>query len=180
MSNPHHFTEKKRSLLIVSGLSFIAIVLLLKPDSFTHPIINGPLTLYYSELPSTIILGQSFPLELRVKTGSEPINAAQVKLKYDPRILDISKMNTSQSFCSFYADNSFDTIVGEVKLACGTPNPGFTGDSVLIHLTMRAKTTGTSSLTLDPKETEVLANDGKGTNLLKSVPNASITVKNSF
>ena len=180
MTFKRRLPRKFGSILIVSLLCAVAMYLVLRPSLLSQSTNRGNLSIYFSEMPHTVPLGQNIPVEVRVRTGSTAINAAQVKLKYDPRVLDIIKMNTDQSFCSFYVTNSFDTISGEVNLACGTPSPGFTGDSVLIHLTMRAKGTGTTDLTLDPKATKILANDGKGTSLLHSVPKALITVRTSF
>ena len=177
---PLRLPRKLSSILIVSSLCIVAIYLVLQPTLISRSTNKGSLSIYFSDISHSVPLGQSIPVEIRLRTGSTAINAAQIKMKYDPRVLDIIKMNTDQSFCSFYVTNSFDTITGEVNLACGTPNPGFTGDSVLIHLTMRAKGVGTTDLLLDPKVTKILANDGQGTSLLHSVPKATITVRNSF
>ena len=180
VKTPRRLPKKLSSIAIVSGLCAVAIYLLLQPTLLSKSTNKGNLSVYFSDTPHTVPLGQSIPVEIRLRTGSTAINAAQIKLKYDPHVLDVIKMNTNQSFCSFYVANSFDTITGEVNLACGSPNPGFTGDSVLIHLTMRAKGVGTTDLLLDPNATKILANDGKGTSLLHSVPKVSITVRNSF
>jgi hypothetical protein len=135
----------------------------------------------YFLLPTpTIGVGQPFSVELRVKTNGQPINAVESVIHFNPVYLEIVNMTTEKSFCSYYPDKSFDTIRGEIHISCGLPNPGFQGDSVVVHLNMRAKLVGISKITVDGPTASVLANDGKGTNILKKAPEISITVNQIF
>lgn len=173
-----HWTERT----VLWGMVIIAALILL-PHYLTerafHPQ-SGAAQIYLAEPPTNIHPGQTFDLEVRMSSRTRSVNAAQFQLVFNPAILEVLTMTTTESFCSFYAANSFDTIKGEVEVACGTPNPGFTGDSVLAKITMRANTAGETSLTLNPDKTMVLANDGKGTNLVKDLDPYSLVITPSF
>ena len=127
-----------------------------------------------------IYVGQSFVVKAQLSAPNMNINAAQIRLEYNPHFLEIIKMTTEKSFCSFYAENNFDNNKGVVNLACGTPNPGFRGDSTLLELTFRSRLVGDQSIKFTPGEANILANDGKGTNILKKTDDLNINIVQSF
>lgn len=129
----------------------------------------GDAKFYFTATNSTISVGQNFNVELRIKTGRNAINAAGTTIKYPNKYLEVVKMTTDQSFCTFYTENAFDNNRGEINLSCGTPNPGFVGDTPFVKLTMRAKNFGNIKLELS-KDSSILANDGEGTELSNSHP----------
>lgn len=134
----------------------------------------------YFLAPSTISIGQTFALELRIKTNGTPINAVESVIHYNPSYLLVTNMTTENSFCSFYLDNNFDTIKGEVHISCGTPNPGYQGDSVVVRMTMRPKIAGSSVVQVEPATANVTANNGKGTNILNKAPTTTLTVNQIY
>lgn len=162
-------------VLVITGISFLILLLpfIIARD---QRIVSGSADLYFSNPPENIPVGQTATLELRLHTVTNATNAIGLVMNYDPKILDLVKLTTDQSFCSFYTENSFDTIKGEVRLSCGTPSPGFTGDSVLLDLSFRGKEVGSTTLHFDNKQTMVLANDGKGTNILSTPPHLTLNV----
>ena len=128
---------------------------------------KGAATLIFSPPPKDLALGQVADIDLRLSSPRQAVNAVQAVIEVDPHQIELLGMTTQQSFCSFYAENTFDKIKGEVRLACGTPHPGFQGDSTVVSLRLRTKVVGTSQLTLRRSQSSVLADDGKGTNLLE-------------
>lgn len=144
------------------------------------PISNTESTFYFVPPASSIHVGQTVTLELRVKTGAEAINAVSASIRIDPRFFQIISINTQQSFCSFYPDNTFDTIRGEITISCGSPSPGFLGDSSIVQAQIRAVTVGDTQVTLVPKESLILANDGHGSNLLRHYPTVTLKSSNTF
>jgi len=162
--------------LFIGLLLVFGVPLFLSKDSARG---TGQAVLTLSGPTSSITIGESFHVLLTMHSTIS-VNAVGFVLKYDPKILTIEQMSTAQSFCSFYPDNSFDNIKGEVHLSCGAPNPGFIGDSVLLDLTMHSKTNGTSNITLDPATAQILANDGKGTNLINKVPKLDVAIIQTF
>jgi hypothetical protein len=172
----------RRTVWLAAFVGAVAI-LFASPSiiSLSERIIGGErAVLEIDSSADTVTPGQSFTVQVALNTKGTNVNAAGIAVKFDPRSLEIVQMSTVDSFCSFYAENSFDTIKGEVHLSCGTPNPGFTGTSNLVTLTMRSKIVGKSEISIEP-DAQILANDGKGTNLLKSgIASKTITVKQTF
>ena len=131
---------------------------------------------YFINQNPKLTIGNTFQISLHVKTGKKAINSIGSTINFNPNQLEVTKMTTEDSFCTFYADNSFDNIKGEVAMYCGTPNPGFTGDSTVVTLTFRAKTSGKASLIIDKKTAQILANDGKGTDLNTNTPSLNLQI----
>ena len=173
--------SKKRKILLGSLLLLILILIFPGILSISRQLKgeNKAILKLLTPQPS-VYVGTTFPLDIKLSTPHKTINAVEFTMTFNPQILEILTMSTAQSFCSFYADNSFDNIKGEVTIACGVPNPGFSGESVLVHLSMRSKTSGSPQIALIPEKTRVLANDGKGTNLIETTPTLVIPVKSTY
>lgn len=172
----------------LAGLALILIFLLIFPGILYLPASisegNGAASFYFVAPPDAnfLSLDSTFKVELRVKSPRVAINSVGSVIKVDPQMLEILTVSTATSFCSFYPDNAFDTIKGEVTISCGTPHPGFQGDSSVITITMRPKNFGTTKVSLDSKEAMVLADDGKGTNLLRKdqLPSLALSIQRPF
>ncbi len=121
-------------------------------------------------------VGKTFTVQIELDSMGTFVNAIQSYLEFDPRVLQISDVDTSQSFCKFYPENNFNNEKGIVKLSCGSPYPGFRGKNIVQKIDFTTKAIRTTELKLQ-KDSMVLANDGKGTNLLKELPTVSIKVK---
>lgn len=131
---------------------------------------------YFINQNQRLTTGNTFQISLHVKTGKKAINSVGSTINFNPNQLEITKMTTENSFCTFYADNSFDNIIGEVSMYCGTPNPGFTGDSTVVTLTFRAKSSGKTALNIQKDTAQILANDGKGTDLNYNTPSLNLQI----
>jgi hypothetical protein len=131
---------------------------------------------YYLQVQEYIAVGQTFKVELHARTGGDAINAVGAHLQYNPFYLEVVSMTTDRSFCTFYTENSFDNQLGMVTIGCGTPNPGFQGDSLVVSLMMRAKFPGHTTIVPDPEYTQILANDGKGSNIMKELPELKLYI----
>lgn len=156
---------------------FIIIILIAIPagvDRINHE--PGTADFYYLQVQDYIAVGRAFKVELHVRTGGEAINAVGAHLKFNPFYLEVASMTTDKSFCTFYTENTFDNQTGEISLSCGTPNPGFQGDSMVVSLMMRAKFPGNATITPDPEYTQILANDGKGSNIMKELPELKLYI----
>ena len=177
---------KKKTLLLILLAGVLFYLALPKIISISDRIKygNNPANFYFvSPVASQpLIQGQVFNVDLHVQTGSKAINAVSAVIKYNPELIEIIGMDTTQSFCSFYTENSFATIKGEVDIACGTPHPGFLGDSTITSLSLRSKVNGPISLTLSPQDSAILADDGKGTNLMnpKTLPELNLVINVPF
>jgi hypothetical protein len=158
-------------------VAFLVVGLIIVPQAISRELTTLHQAKFYF-IPPAIPpnVGDSFPVELHVQTSGTSINSVGTIMKFNPLYLEVVSMTTDKSFCTFYLDNTFDNITGEVRITCGTPNPGFTGDSLVVHLTMRARIAGSTDIHLSKDDTQILANNGKGTNILNaSLPNLPMT-----
>jgi hypothetical protein len=156
-----------------------ACVILLIPSALQQRRISQlhQARVYFATPGIGIVPGQMFPVEIRVQTNGTPINAVSTHVNYNPAFLEVVNMTTEKSFCTFYLDNAFDNIKGEVKVSCGLPSPGFQGDSIVLRMNMRAKASGSTNVTMDESRSMVLANDGKGSNIASDLPSLTLTVQ---
>ena len=136
--------------------------------------------MYFLNPPEKAGRGESFPVELRVKTNGTSINAVQASVRFNPLYVEILNLTTEKSFCSFYLEHTFDNIKGEANIACGAANPGFQGDSVVVHLNMRAKIPGNTEISVFSSSAQALANTGKGENILKEAPKFNLAITQLF
>jgi hypothetical protein len=171
-------SRRKRQRLVAYML-IIALVTLSAPTVIRKATGVLPRTaqMYFLEVGPTYITGQSFPIELRVRTGEMPINAMGFTITFDPSKLEVQRMTTDKSFCTLFTDNIFDNQRGTITLSCGRPTPGFTGDSLATKITFRAKTPGTTTIAVDESSSLLLANDGKGSNISKEAPKLNLTIQ---
>ena len=124
-------------------------------------------------------VGQKFVVRVNLDTMGNSVNAVQSYLEFDSKILEIVTADTAKSFCKFYPENSFDNSKGLVKLSCGAPYPGFRGKTIMQEIEFTAKAIKTTTIRIS-QDSMVLANDGKGTDLLRTFPEASIRIKASL
>jgi hypothetical protein len=171
-------TRSKATLWIAA----LVLLLLILPQALRQlqPSNLSDARVYFSAPGSGITPGQIFPVEVRVQTKGSAVNAVATVVHFNPFLLEVVNMTTEKSFCTFYLENTFDTIKGEVRVSCGVPTPGFQGDSVIVHMNMRAKAAGNIQITLDPDRTQVLANDGKGTNITQDLPKLELEIRQSL
>ena len=175
-------------LLLASIIVLLGVTSLgkLVHDVYPIQIEKTPYKIYNSTLslePSSGILSKEFEqhIAIKVSSGGEAINAAQVVLTYDPRIMRVVDLITTNSFCDagMFLETKIDNVHGEVHITCTLPSPGFSkNNGILAELTIQPLLEG--SMTLDfAKETEILANDGLGTNVLRSAMGGSYRIGES-
>ena len=172
-----YWKSLSHEIKILGTALLVLLIIFLGPAAVNQGIgsRNRSAEFYFSGLGQTVAVGQSFPIELRVRTAGTAINAMGFHLHLNPAYLEITNMTTDKSFCTLYAENSFNALTGEVKLSCGAPQPGFQGDSLAVRITVRAKYAGSTPITLT--DTNLLANDGKGSNIEKQTPSASVLIQ---
>ncbi|MBI2047706.1 MAG: hypothetical protein HYT27_01065 [Parcubacteria group bacterium] len=171
---------------VVLLVSFSVLFALLKRDVI--PIVPPPQTIYNSTLalePEQAVLSPfyEYPVAIKVFSGGEPINTADVLLRYDPARVRVLEILTTNSFCrgGFFIERSIDNENGEVRVICGIPTPGFSeAEGIVAELLVQPKTDGPFSLRFDSEETKILANDGLGTNVLRTMTDGSYTSVYSF
>lgn len=186
----HVFRRHKNNKLYQIGVPIIFLLVLLGClivyiryiGQYEYSINKLPYTIYNSTIalsPETDLFNKTTEqkLTIQITTGGESINAAEAHLTYDPKLVRIEDILMINSFCDpgFIIEKSIDNIKGEVAITCGKTN-GFVGDvAVLAELLTQPVKEGELTMQFG-NDTQVLANDGLGTNVLRSVINGSYQI----
>lgn len=130
---------------------------------------------------SAIDINSTKKIAVSLLSGGEAINAAKVVINYDPKKVLVEEIITENSFCraggsSMFIEKDIDNNKGRVSIVCGVPSPGFSDTKgVLAELLIKPLETGQISFRFDP-DSQVLANDGLGTNVLRASIDSSYFV----
>ncbi len=114
-----------------------------------------------------------FPVELVVNPGGQPINAVGVNFRFNQNSLQVAKVDLASSFCQLVIESRFDNQTGEVQINCGKPHPGINQEAIIATVFFKLKNAGWSNFSFST-ESQVLANDGFGTNVLFAMENKTI------
>ncbi len=122
--------------------------------------------------------GKTFSVDLTINTFGESINAAQVKLQFDPKILEVKSVSKEGSIFNFWLkEPTFSNDTGIIEFIGGTPS-GVSGSSLqVVSVTFSAQTLGTSDLVFI--NASITASDGSGTNISGNATGASFSVSSS-
>lgn len=114
-------------------------------------------------------LGEIFPMKLEMIGVERPINVVQADLSFNPQNLEAVMINTNDSFATIFVQKEINNETGYVRLTGGLPSPGFKGSNGLFGTVFfRGKMPGLAKVEYLPTSM-VLANDGKGTNVMKNL-----------
>jgi len=94
-------------------------------------------------------------------------------------LLEIINLDTTQSFCQFYPVNRFNNIQGTITIECGAPSPGFNGKNTIAKIKFFAKTIGNAIIKIKPTS-QILLNNGKGTNIFSGPSQKTVLILNSI
>ncbi|MFT5831711.1 MAG: hypothetical protein ACI9SY_000079 [Candidatus Paceibacteria bacterium] len=127
--------------------------------------------------PSTGVYqaGATFSVDIQIRTGGDSVNASEGTLKFNPNQLSVVSVGRSSSIFNLWtAEPAFSNSAGTVTFSGGTPS-GYTGSvGRVVTVTFRTKGAGTSQISFS--NGSVLANDGRGTNILTSMNGGSYTI----
>lgn len=178
----------------------------ISPKSFNSAVLNGGLILVFSIIsiglvfgesqilfklgfpptPKTVSfvipakgqyrLGEMFPMKIEIAGIKTPINAVQADLAFEPAKVEVVDISTKDSFANIFVQKEIKNDEGYSRLTGGLPNPGFFSDKgVLGTVFFKGKSPGVVKIEFLPSSM-VLANDGKGTNVLKELASASYLI----
>lgn len=137
------------------------------------PTMAAAASLYLSPSTGSYTVGNTFLVQVKVNTGGVAINAADGTLIFDVDDLEVVSISKTDSVFSLWVQEpTFSNSIGTINFAGGKPSPGYTGAAgTIINITFKARTAGTTNVTFAAGS--VLADDGKGTNVLASMGGGS-------
>ncbi|MBP6860464.1 MAG: hypothetical protein KBC38_02810 [Candidatus Pacebacteria bacterium] len=121
-------------------------------------------------------VGQTVSVPVTVSAGSgESLNAVSVNISFPTDKLSLTSISKASSIISLWAQEPvYSNVNGTAALEGIIPNPGYSGSSGRVALlTFTIKAAG--SATVSFSSASVLANDGQGTNILRSSNPGTIT-----
>jgi hypothetical protein len=140
------------------------------------PLITEAATLYFSPSSGSYTVGGTLSVNVYVSSIDQAMNAASGVISFPQDKLEVASLSKSGSIFSLWVQEpTFSNSAGTVNFEGIVLNPGFTGASgKVITINFRAKAAGAALLNFSSGS--VLANDGKGTNILTSLGNAQFSL----
>ncbi|HRH31557.1 MAG TPA: cohesin domain-containing protein [Candidatus Paceibacterota bacterium] len=123
-----------------------------------------------------VSVGESFSVELKVKSPDQSVNVVSGKIVFDSKRLSLNSISKSGSIVKFWIQEPVpESAQSAIRFEGVILNPGYTGSSgQVITVTFNAIDTGKVAFSLI--DAVVLANDGLGTNVLSGTGSASIDI----
>lgn len=131
-------------------------------------------SLYFTPSTGTYVVGSSFSVGVNANTGGVSVNASQGTITFDNSILKVTGVSKGGSIFSLWTQEP--AVSGNaISFGGGVPNPGYTGTGGrIITISFQAIKVGTADVRFSSGS--VLANDGKGTNILSAMGSASFNI----
>jgi hypothetical protein len=128
--------------------------------------------LYLTPSTGTFVIGNTFKVGIRVNSGGAAINSAEGSLSYDKDLIEAVSVAKGSIFMFWTTEPSASG--GSIRFGGGSPT-SYTGTAGgVITVTFKAKKAGTAQVRFTSGA--VLANDGKGSNILASMGSGSYTI----
>jgi 5-hydroxyisourate hydrolase-like protein (transthyretin family) len=133
-------------------------------------------TLYFSPSSGNFTVGDILTTSILVNTQGQAINNTEAIINFPSDLLEVVSVNKSGSIFSLWVEEpAFSNSAGTISFNGGLPTPGFNGTmGKIINIIFRVKGTGLASLIFS--SAAVRANDGYGTDILKSPAQAQFNL----
>ncbi|MEK7518585.1 MAG: cohesin domain-containing protein [Patescibacteria group bacterium] len=119
----------------------------------------------------------TFTVDVRLNSENDIINAAQVRVLYDPTALEVITVSKADSFLVLWTEQpKVDATAGVITFSGGTPNGSYVVNGRLVTITFRSKHLGSTNVLFDTGTAGVYRNDGFGTKVTLTAKPATINV----
>lgn len=166
--------------LVISGIILLVFSAVLGVSTFSknkpkNPREESQAMLFILPEQGTFILDEVFQITLNVSADAE-INAASGKLCFPPDELKVIDISEEESILKFWIIEPFySNDDGIIQFIGSLPSPGFKGEQgKILTITFKAIKEGKANIEIE--EGLVLANDERGTNILKELKGASFAI----
>lgn len=134
-------------------------------------------SLLFSPSQGTFEVGSTFDVAIVINTNNKSINAVKLDLTFPADKLQVVDPSAGTSFISLWVSQpSFSNSAGTASFEGGLPNPGINSSAAQVAtIKFRAKSPGTAVLNISASS-QLLANDGVGTNVLGTRGSASFNL----
>lgn len=162
-----------KKILTVSSIFVLIFSFCFKP---VFPAEAAGASLFFSPSSGTYPVNTEFSIRIKINSGGENINAAEGNLIFDKEKIEVIGISKADSIFPLWPIGpTFSNKEGTINFGGGLTPPGFTGvQGNVCEITFRTKKVGTADLIFSSGS--ILANDGKGTNILSSIGSGSFIV----
>ena len=130
-------------------------------------------------LPTSVAVGtgESFTERMTVSSANQAMNAISGTIVFPPDILQVVSVSKANSVLSLWIQEpSFSNTDGTISFSGVVPNPGYIGSrGQVFSIQFRARKAGIALVSFSASS-QVLANDGNGTDILTDTSAASVSV----
>lgn len=143
---------------------------------FAVPSLAQAASLDLSPVNVSVSVGSTVKETISV-SSAEALNAVSGTLSFPADLLQVVSVSKTNSILSLWiADPSFSNADGTISWSGIVPNPGYAGaGGKVFSVQFRVKRAGVATLSFLPSS-QVLANDGNGTNILTSSGTSLVTL----
>ncbi len=125
----------------------------------------------------TISSGDTFRVAVLVNSTIE-FNAVEATIEFPKEILQIDSVSYEDSIINFWIEEPiFSNDTGTLKFSGIITSPGYIGQGNLLEINFKTKTAGIAMAQFS--HASILANDGKGTEVLEKKIDATYMIKNA-
>jgi len=125
--------------------------------------------LFLSPATGIFLVGSTFDVSIVLDTDNIPINTVKVDLSFPPDMLQIVSPSSGKSFISLWLEQpAYSNTEGTIGFTGGIPEGVNTSSGIVSTITFRATKTGEAEVRV-LTSSNVLAHDGKGTEVLSGV-----------
>lgn len=127
----------------------------------------GQAGLFLNPASGSFLVGSTFDLSIVLDTKSEAVNTVEIELLFPPDKLQLTNPSVGKSIIQLWpAPPIFSNREGKIYFVGGIPSPGIvTSRGIVLTFTFRVVGPGEGQIKFGER-TKVLANDGKGTDIL--------------
>lgn len=155
---------------------FLLSILIAFASLFILPKLSLAATLSVSPATGVYSAGSTFSARVIVNTTGQSINAAEGTLTFNPQELTVVSVDRAGSIFNLWVtEPAFSNTAGTINFSGGMPSGYIGASGSIFNVTFRTKTANTARVSL--ADGSVLANDGKGTNVLTSMGGGTYTIQ---
>jgi len=154
-------------MLVVKKTAFLWLIALLFVPFFTVAQ-SGQAALFLNPASGSFLVGSTFDLSIVLDTKGQAVNTVEIELLFPPDRIQLTSPSVGKSIIQVWpAPPSFSNREGVIYFVGGIPSPGIvTSQGIVLTLTFRVVGPGEGQIKFGDR-TQVLANDGKGTDILR-------------
>jgi hypothetical protein len=125
-------------------------------------------TIYLSPSSGSFLAGSTFTISVFLNTEENKINVVWADIKFSPEILQVTSPTAGASFITeWLTPPNYSNEKGIISFRGGIPGGISTSAGLVSSITFRAVASGVAEINF-AKESKILLNDGKGTDILTS------------